>query len=184
MTEGYRFEFDKGIPLQDVEETLLLAGFSVEGIHGRARVRLEMSYDLDREYQSKVLFLYPEVSQETRTVKICVAIPNPDGKLRPGMYANVLLQGQTVPDAVIIPRSAILHSGERNLVFVDLGDGRFAPREVKLGVTGEGDMIQVVDGVSPGESVVTQAQFMLDSESRIQEAIGKFLKRGTAEDLP
>jgi Cu(I)/Ag(I) efflux system membrane fusion protein/cobalt-zinc-cadmium efflux system membrane fusion protein len=100
------------------------------------------------------------------------------------MYANVVLQGQTVPDAVIIPRSAILHSGERDLVFVDLGDGRFDPREVKLGVTGEGDIIQVVDGVSPGESVVTQAQFMLDSESRIQEAIGKFLKRGTGQESP
>lgn len=146
--------------------------------------RVSLAYDLDREYQSKVLFLYPEVSQETRTVKICVSIPNPDGRLRPGMYANVVLQGQTVPDAVIIPRSAILHSGERNLVFVDLGEGRFDPREVKLGVTGEGDIVQVVDGVSPGESVVTQAQFMLDSESRIQEAIGKFLKRGAVEESP
>ena len=147
--------------------------------------RVSLAYDLDREYQSKVLFLYPEVSKETRTVKICVAIPNPDGKLRPGMYANVLLQGLTVPDAVIIPRSAILHSGERNLVFVDLGEGRFAPREVEAGRHGRGAIWSRWWTVwNQGESVVTQAQFMLDSESRIQEAIGKFLNRGSSEDLP
>ena len=79
----------------------------------------------------------------------------------------------------MIPNSAVLRSGERDLVFVDLGEGRFEPREVRLGIRGEGDDVQVLEGVQAGESVVTQAQFMLDSESRVQEAIQKFMKRGT-----
>jgi len=86
--------------------------------------------------------------------------------------------------AELIPNSAVLRSGERNLVFVDLGEGRFAPREVKLGVRGEGDSIQIVSGLGVDEAVVTQAQFMLDSESRVQEAIAKFLdqdRRGGRE---
>jgi Cu(I)/Ag(I) efflux system membrane fusion protein/cobalt-zinc-cadmium efflux system membrane fusion protein len=75
--------------------------------------------------------------------------------------------------------SSVLRSGERDLVFIDLGEGRFEPREVNLGIRGEGEEVQVKEGVNPGEQVVTQAQFMMDSESRVQEAIAKFMQRGT-----
>jgi Cu(I)/Ag(I) efflux system membrane fusion protein/cobalt-zinc-cadmium efflux system membrane fusion protein len=149
-------------------------------VYAGQRAEVRLPYEPDRRYESQVLFLYPEVSQETRTVKICVEIPNRQGNLRPGMYADVILDGRTVTGAVTVPRSAILRSGERNLIFVDLGKGRFAPREVSLGVTGEGDRVQIVSGVEPGEAVVVQAQFMLDSESRVQEAIAKFLDRTRA----
>jgi Cu(I)/Ag(I) efflux system membrane fusion protein/cobalt-zinc-cadmium efflux system membrane fusion protein len=128
-------------------------------------------------YRGKVLFLYPEVSRDTRTLKICVEVPNPQRRLRPGMYADVVVQGPPVRNAVAVPQSAVIRSGERNIVFVDLGEGRFQPREVELGIRGEGDRIQVMSGVAAGEAVVTQAQFMLDSESRIQEAIAKFRER-------
>jgi Cu(I)/Ag(I) efflux system membrane fusion protein len=134
-------------------------------------------HDPERIVDGKVLFLYPEMSKETRTLKICVEVPNPGGKLRAGMYADVVLHGPVLRDAILIPYSSVLRSGERNLVFVDLGDGRFDPREVKLGVRGEGDVVQVLRGVDAGEAVVTQAQFMLDSESRVQEAISKFRER-------
>ena len=93
------------------------------------------------------------------------------------MYADVVVQGPPVGDAVVVPQSAVIRSGERNIVFVDLGEGRFQPREVILGVKGDGDRIQVIEGVADGDRVVTQAQFMLDSESRIQEAIAKFRER-------
>jgi Cu(I)/Ag(I) efflux system membrane fusion protein/cobalt-zinc-cadmium efflux system membrane fusion protein len=131
----------------------------------------------DQQYRGKVLFLYPEVSRETRTLKICVEVPNPQRRLRPGMYADVVVQGPPVEDAVVVPLSAVIRSGERNIVFVDLGSGRFEPREVVLGVKGARDRIQIAQGVAPGEKVVTQAQFMLDSESRIQEAIAQFRQR-------
>ena len=96
------------------------------------------------------------------------------------MYADVEIQGPSLRGSVVVPRSAVLRSGERDLVFVDRGEGRFEPREVELGVRGEGDRIQIVHGLRVGEAVVTQAQFMLDSESRVQEAIAKFLDRGSA----
>ena len=134
----------------------------------------------DRTFRGKVLFLYPEVSKDTRTLKICVEVPNTDNGLRAGMYTDVMLYGPIVKDAILIPNSAVLRSGERDLVFVDLGEGRFEPREVRLGIRGEGEDVQVLEGVQAGENVVTQAQFMLDSESRVQEAIQKFMDRATA----
>ncbi len=137
----------------------------------------------EERFRGKVLFLYPEVSRDTRTLKICVEVPNPQRRLRPGMYADVLVQGPPVENATTIPQSAVIRSGERNIVFVDLGEGRFAPREVTLGIKGENDLIQIVNGVAAGEKVVTQAQFMLDSESRIQEAIAQFRSRATDSDM-
>jgi multidrug efflux pump subunit AcrA (membrane-fusion protein) len=94
------------------------------------------------------------------------------------MYADVVIQGPAVRNAVVIPESSVLRSGERDLVFVDLGDGKFEPRPVRLGISGEGDDVQVLEGVESGERVVTQAQFMLDSESRMREAMAKFMERG------
>ena len=94
------------------------------------------------------------------------------------MYADVLIKGPPLPDAVVIPAPAVLRSGERDLVFVDLGAGRFEPREVKVGIKADNDLIQILEGITPGERVVTHAQFMLDSESRVQEAISGFMDRG------
>jgi Cu(I)/Ag(I) efflux system membrane fusion protein/cobalt-zinc-cadmium efflux system membrane fusion protein len=143
-------------------------------------------FDPGREHRGKILFLYPEVSQETRTLKICVEVPNPRGNLRAGMYSDVLIRGPVLGGATLIRDSAVLRSGERNLVFVDLGDGRFEPREIDLGIRGEGDVVQVLDGLEPGELVVTRGQFMLDSESSIQAAIARFMNNGaaTAEPAP
>jgi len=95
------------------------------------------------------------------------------------MYADVVIHGPQIHNALLIPDSAVLRSGERNLVFVDLGQGHFEPREVTLGIRGGDSEIQVLAGLSAGEAVVTQSQFMLDSESRVQEAIGKFMARGS-----
>ncbi|MCP3979161.1 MAG: efflux RND transporter periplasmic adaptor subunit [bacterium] len=138
--------------------------------------------EAQREFRGKVLFLYPEVSKQTRTLKICVEVPNPDGRLRPGMYADVQVHGPAIEDAVVIPESAVIRSGERDIVFLDLGEGRFRPREVAVGIRGDGNRVQVLDGLAAGDAVVTQALFMLDSESRMQEAIAKFRQRGTARD--
>jgi Cu(I)/Ag(I) efflux system membrane fusion protein/cobalt-zinc-cadmium efflux system membrane fusion protein len=143
-------------------------------------VTVSFRFDPDRSFRGAILFLYPEVSRETRTLKICVEVPNEQKRLRAGMYADVVIHGPPLRHAILIPNAAVLRSGERELVFVDLGHGRFEPREVELGIRGEGDVVQVLTGLDAGESVVTQAQFMLDSESRMQEAIAKFAERGTA----
>jgi Cu(I)/Ag(I) efflux system membrane fusion protein/cobalt-zinc-cadmium efflux system membrane fusion protein len=133
--------------------------------------------DPQNRFSGEILFLYPEVSRDTRTLKICIEVPNQDGRLRPGMYADVVVKGPWIRGAVVVPQSAVIRSGERNIMFVDLGSGRFEPRDVELGIKGEGDRIQIRQGVEAGERVVTQAQFMLDSESRTQEAVAKYRAR-------
>lgn len=138
-------------------------------------------HDPDRTVRGQILFLYPEVSRETRTLKICVEVPNQDRQLRAGMYADVVIHGPPVHQALLVPKSAVLRSGERNLVFVDLGEGRFEPRRVEMGIEGSEGEVQILDGLADGERVVTQAQFMLDSESHTQEAISKFLSRSTVD---
>jgi RND family efflux transporter MFP subunit len=155
-------------------------------VHEGQPAEIFFRYDPDRLYSGRILFLYPEVSKETRTLKICVEVPNEQNRLKAGMYTDVILHGPPIRDAIVISRSAVLRTGERDLVFVDLGEGRFEPREVRLGVRGDGDDVQIVRGVAAGERVVTQAQFMLDSESRVQEAIAKFRARSTEarSDVP
>ena len=148
----------------------------------REGLRADVSFrsDPDTRFRGEVLFLYPEVDKDTRTLKICLKVPNPDRRLRPGMYADVVVHGPIVQDAIVVPRSAVIRSGERDIVFVDLDGGRFEPREVAVGMRAAEDRIRVLDGVSAGERVVIQAQFMLDSESRMQEAIAKFRRRATS----
>lgn len=141
---------------------------------------VELSYFPGETFHGEVLYLYPELNEKTRTVKVCVKIPNPQGLLRPGMYANVRIKGEPLRDVVVIPDSAILRSGERNIVFLDLGQGRYRPQEIELGVQGRGDLFEVRRGLSGDERVVVQAQFMLDSESRVQEAIRKMRGGGKA----
>jgi len=147
-------------------------------VREKQRVDVSFAHDTSLEVTSKVLFLYPELNENTRTLKICVEIPNPDGSLRPGMFANVTVHGPTIGDAVVIPSSAVIRSGRRQMVFVDVGQGHFAPRQVTLGIDVEPAHVQIVSGLRQGELVVTQAQFMLDSESKMQEAIARFRQRG------
>lgn len=127
--------------------------------------------------ESVISYIYPYVEPKTRTVKARFELKNPDFILKPDMYVNVRLESETVADALIIPVEAVLHSGEKQTVFVALGDGKFEPRQVKTGLQGETGDIEIVQGLLEGEKVVTSAQFMLDSESKLREAIAKMLKR-------
>ena len=100
------------------------------------------------------------------------------------MYANVRLQGKVIPDAVVVPSEAIIRSGSRALVFIVHGEGRFEPREVILGEEGGpgNNYIRILQGLQGSEEIVTSAQFMLDSESRLQEAIRKMLQGQTPQE--
>jgi Cu(I)/Ag(I) efflux system membrane fusion protein len=92
------------------------------------------------------------------------------------MYANVTLESAIVGDSLVIPQEAVIDSGVRKIVFVALGKGKFQPREVKLGVEGNDNEFQVLEGLQENEEIVISAQFMLDSESRLREAIQKMLE--------
>jgi Cu(I)/Ag(I) efflux system membrane fusion protein len=118
------------------------------------------------DVEATVAFLAPTVGADTRTVKIRLELPNEDGRLRPGAYGTVRLEIPLEP-ALAIPADAVLDTGTRQLVFVDAGEGLFEPRAVRLGARA-GGRVQVLDGLAEGERVVTRAQFLLDSESRLR----------------
>jgi len=141
------------------------------------RVEMELSYIPGTTYKGRVSYIYPFLREKARDVHVRLIFSNPNLDLKPGMYANIKLTGKTIANALIIPSEAVIRSGERSIVFVDQGEGRFEPREIRIGeVGGTGNTsIRVLSGLSEGESIVTSAQFMLDSESRLQEAIKKML---------
>ena len=113
----------------------------------------------------------PEGSEEIRTAKIRFELRNPVHKLKLGMYVNVELEVETASNAVAVPDSALIDTGVRQVVIVDKGDGRFEPRDVKVGATGEG-YYEILKGVTAGEVVVTSANFLIDSESNLKTALG------------
>jgi Cu(I)/Ag(I) efflux system membrane fusion protein len=140
-----------------------------------ARIRLGMKATLtlsafpNRAFQGRVIFVDPVLDSKSRTAKVRIEFRNADGLLRPEMYGEVTLQ--TEPrQALRAPTDAIIDSGSRAIVFVALGDGKFEPREVGLGVSGP-DFVEVVSGLSGGEQVVTRAQFLVDSESRLRASL-------------
>jgi Cu(I)/Ag(I) efflux system membrane fusion protein len=133
-----------------------------------------------RPIQGAVLFIYPDLRPETRTARVCIEVPNPDGMLKAEMYADVLLQ-PNVPSAPVtaVPESSVIDSGTRQVVLVAKGDGRFEPRMVKLGVHGQG-YVEIREGVREGESVVTAATFLIDSESSLNASLNAFRSQETS----
>jgi multidrug efflux pump subunit AcrA (membrane-fusion protein) len=139
--------------------------------------KADLSYLPDKSYEGKISYIYPYLDEKSRTITVRLEFSNPDLELKPGMYANVNIKGKTIPDALVIPNEAIIRSGVRNVVFVSQGEGRFEPRGIKIGEEGgsNNQYVRVISGLFENEKIVTSAQFMLDSESRLQEAIQKML---------
>lgn len=144
-------------------------------------VEMTLSYLPGKTYAGTVDFIYPYLREKARDVHVRLVFSNSASyELKPGMYANIILEGQGIKDAVVVPTEALIRSGSRTMAFVALGEGRFEPREVETGEIG-GDNngeTRILSGLSEGESVVVSAQFLLDSESRLQEAIRKMLASG------
>lgn len=120
------------------------------------------------EFRGRVIYIYPYLNAETRTVKVRMEFSNPQGRLKPGMYSNVEIKVKD-EKKLAIPQEAVLDSGTRKLVFVDKGQGMYEPREVKLGNKG-GQLYPVLEGLTAGETVVTSATFLIDSESKLMAA--------------
>ncbi|MCK9296279.1 MAG: efflux RND transporter periplasmic adaptor subunit [Desulfobulbaceae bacterium] len=134
---------------------------------------VEFSFEPGKPLQGKITYIYPYVEGDTRTVKARIELVNPGLLLKPDMYADVLIEAPIVSGALAVPGNAVLNSGKSQTVFISLGEGRFAPRTVKTGVSDEQGYVQILEGLQEGEQVVTSAQFMLDSESKLREAIQK-----------
>ena len=126
-------------------------------------------------HEGTVSFIYPEMMKpETRTISVRIELSNPDGKIKPGMYADVVFRlGRGDAPALAVSDSAIIDSGTRQVVLVAKGEGRFEPREVKIGRRGEG-YTEIVSGLQSGEEVVTSATFLIDAESNLKAALQAF----------
>jgi RND family efflux transporter MFP subunit len=144
-------------------------------VHDGQPASVRMTYGSGQTLNGTVQLVLPQVEDLTRAATARIVLPNPDGLLRPGMFVDVRFTAKVAGDAVLVPDMAVLRSGERDTVFVALEGGRFEAREVRLGARSEGGLYQVLDGLHAGERVVTSGQFMLDSESQLQEAIQKML---------
>ncbi|HAD04119.1 MAG: efflux transporter periplasmic adaptor subunit [Desulfuromonadales bacterium GWC2_61_20] len=134
---------------------------------------VELPYAGGKSVTGKVTFIQPMIGAESRTVKARIELANPGFALKPDMFANVVIRAEESRQSLAIPAEAVLDSGVQQTVFVSLGDGKFAPRPVKTGVKDDGGYVQILDGLKDGEQVVISAQFMLDSESKLREALRK-----------
>ncbi len=143
-----------------------------------------LSYIPGKRFKGKVLYVYPYMDEKTRTAKLRLEFKNIGYRLKPGMYANIYLNPRLSGNSLVIPQEAVIDSGVRKLVFVSLGKGKFQPREVKIGIEGDNNEFQVLKGLREGEEIVVSAQFMLDSESRLREAIQKMLEVQQKDSSP
>ncbi|EKS34540.1 MAG: efflux RND transporter periplasmic adaptor subunit [Bradyrhizobium sp.] len=126
-----------------------------------------------RTFAGDVSLIYPHLNAQTRTARIRIEVPNPDEVLRPEMYVDAEIETGTPGPVLAVPESAVLDSGSRKAVLIDKGDGRFEPRDVKLGRRGSG-LAEITDGVAEGETVVTSANFLIDAESNLKAALKGF----------
>ena len=135
---------------------------------------VELDYLPGRMQKARVDYVYPTLDEKTRTLQVRLVLPNPEVDLKPGMFATVRIHTVPAGETLVVPSEAVIQSGERTVAFVSKGQGRFEPRELKLGVRGD-ENYQVLAGLEEGERIVTSGQFLLDSESRLKEAVLQML---------
>ena len=133
-----------------------------------------------REFQGKISVIYPQVNRETRTARVRIELPNSDLALLPDMYVDAEINTGSPEPVLSIPDSAVLDTGSKQAVLVDKGQGRFEPRDVKLGHRGAG-YVEVREGVSAGEPVVVSANFLIDAESNLDAALKGFSDAGASK---
>jgi len=131
---------------------------------------IRLPYAPGRTYRGRVDYIYPYLNPDTRTIQVRLVVPNPDLTLKPEMYADVDFVIPQGAAELVVPNDAILDTGERQIAFVDLGDGVFEPRELEVGLRTRSHTV-VRRGLEEGERVVVSGNFLIDSESRLQAAL-------------
>ncbi|MCG6981504.1 MAG: efflux RND transporter periplasmic adaptor subunit [Deltaproteobacteria bacterium] len=178
--EGHRvkegMELYEIVDLSKVWVDVDIYEYELPWVHQGMPAEMNLTYIPGKTFHGKVLYIYPYLEAKTRTATLRLEFSNPDYELKPHMYANINLKSTVVKDALVIPQEAVIDSGVRQIVFVAEGKGRFRAREVKIGLEGNQNEYQVLSGLKEGEEIVLSAQFMLDSESRLQEAVQKMLE--------
>ena len=186
--EGMRFmPGDPLYRLADLSSVWLIADVfeqDIGALRDGQNAKVTVNAYPDATFSGKVAFIYPTVSAETRTGKVRIVVPNPDLRLKIGMYANVALDvGVTDHPVVAVPDSAVIDSGTRQAVLVARGEGTFEPREVKLGAHADG-YYEVRQGLATGDRVVVSANFLIDAESNLKAAFKAFAPPAAAPEPP
>ncbi len=130
------------------------------------QAKITLSYFPGKELSSKIDYIYPTMSADTRTAKIRLTLPNPQGLLKPQMFTNVEIR-ISLGQKLVVPESAVIDTGTSQVVYVDKGEGAFEPREVELGLRADGS-VEVLRGVKAGEKVAASANFLIDSEAQLK----------------
>ncbi len=185
--QGMRFEAGESLyQILDLSTVWVLADVYEQDI-GRigkgGKATVQVSAYPDTRFEGKVAYVYPTLAAETRTVPVRIELPNPEGLLKPAMFAQVEIAVGTGQPMLTVPDSAVIDSGTRALVFVRTGEGRFEPREVKLGQRGD-QYVEVLSGVHDQEPVVVSANFLIDAESNLRAAVGAFAPPSDAAAAP
>jgi Cu(I)/Ag(I) efflux system membrane fusion protein len=145
----------------------------IESVRIGAQAQVRLAAYPDRTFRGTTTYVYPTLTSETRTVAVRIELSNPGRLLKPAMFAQVELRAPAASPALVVPSSAVIDTGMRRIVLVQAGEGRFEPREVRLGQRSE-DWVEVLDGVREAERVVVAANFLIDAESNLKAAIGGF----------
>jgi len=138
-----------------------------------AKANLSINAYPGKTFEGRITYVYPTLKAETRTIPVRIELANPGQLLKPAMFAQVELPVGAKAPVLAVPDSAVLDTGTRRIVLVQVQEGRFEPREVKLGMHGNG-YVEVIEGISAGENVVVSANFLIDAESNLKAAIGGF----------
>jgi Cu(I)/Ag(I) efflux system membrane fusion protein len=131
---------------------------------------VRLSYLPGKEWEGEVEYIYPSLDPKTRALKVRLRFSNPDESLKPNMFADVTIYGGAKTNILVIPKEALIRTGEEERVILDIGEGRFKPREVTAGMEA-GDWVEIMDGLTEGERVVTSGQFLIDSEASLKASI-------------
>ncbi|MBK7251498.1 MAG: efflux RND transporter periplasmic adaptor subunit [Gammaproteobacteria bacterium] len=143
-------------------------------VHAGQGAQITLDAFPGRSFNGRIGYLYPTLNADTRTTPARIELDNPEGLLRPGMFASITLAVGDVTPKTVVPTSAIIDDGRHQIVLRALGDGRFKPRPVTLGQRGR-DVVEVLQGVSPGDRVVVSANFLIDSESQLRAALADMI---------
>jgi Cu(I)/Ag(I) efflux system membrane fusion protein len=160
--------------LADLDRVWVLADiyeYELPQVSVGQQAEVTLSYLPGQTFRGRITYVYPYLEAAERTVKIRVELANPGHRLKEGMYADVALSSRRT-DVLMVPTEAVIDSGTRQVVFLDLGDGRFEPRAVELGARFD-EGYEILGGLEAGDRIVTSANFLIDSESQLAAGMGQ-----------
>ncbi len=187
VIEGERAEAGRALfKIADLSRVWVLAEIAEQDL-GLIRMGAKASVTLmampGETIEGEIAFIYPDLDRETRTGRIRIELANPDGRLMPDMYADVVIDaGSGDAPRLAVPVDAVIDDGGRQIVLVDKGEGRFEPRAVRLGLRGDG-YVEIRDGLAEGEKVVTTANFLIDAESNLKASLKTFTEAPAAAEV-